>query len=339
MQDTIKKLSENISLTALESRNAIEQIMSGKVSPVQTAAFLTALRLKGETTEEILGAAQAMRNKVTPVKHNQELIFDNCGTGGDCSGTFNISTTTSFVVAACGVSVAKHGNRSVSSKCGSADVLQQLGVKLSLSPEQIGECIDRIGIGFLYAPNLHPAMKEVAPVRKELGFRTIFNLLGPLTNPASASHQLIGVFNGNYVEKIANAARGLGVQKVMVVHNLEGLDEIASTGLNKMCFAENGNTSTYQLNSNDFGFSQCSVKDLLGGNTEENAAITLAILNGEKGPKRDTVILNTAVSLVITEKAGSIEEGIELATERLDSGAALDKLKTFAEFTRELDHA
>ncbi|UCD18677.1 MAG: anthranilate phosphoribosyltransferase [Candidatus Zixiibacteriota bacterium] len=339
MNDTIKKLSENKNLTALESRNAIEQIMSGQISPVQTAAFLTALRLKGETTEEILGAAQAMRRKVKPVKHHQETVFDNCGTGGDGSGTFNISTTAAFVVAACGVPVAKHGNRSISSKCGSADVLQQLGVEISLTPDQIGECLDELGIGFLFAPNLHPAMKEVAPIRKELGFRTIFNLLGPLTNPAFASHQLIGVFSGDYIEKIADAARGLGIKKVMTVYNQDGIDEITTSGLNNICFAENGQARSLSILPEEFGFARCRVEDLRGGDAQENAVIALSILRGQKGPKRDTVVLGAAVSLLVAEKVTGIKEGIDMASDCIDTGAALEKLKSFSIFTREISRA
>jgi anthranilate phosphoribosyltransferase len=339
MRDTIKKLSEGHNLTDIECGEAMEKIMSGAATPVQTAAFLTALRLKGETTDEIFGAARLLRSKVRPVTHHQEMAFDNCGTGGDGSGTFNISTTAAIIIAACGVPVAKHGNRSVSSSCGSADVLQQLGVELMLTPEQIGECIDEVGFGFLFAPNLHPAMKAVAPVRKELGFRTIFNLLGPLTNPASATHQLIGVFDSNYVEKIAVAARRLGITKVMVVHNQEGVDEIATTGLTRICSAENGTCKSFQLNPIDYHFRLCNVGDLRGGDAAQSADITLSVLKGERGARRDTVILNAAVSLHLVGKADSINLGIEMAADSIDSGLALTKLKTFAALTRELCNA
>jgi anthranilate phosphoribosyltransferase len=339
MRDTIKQLSEGRNLTDVECGEAMEKIMSGAATPVQTAAFLTALRLKGETTDEIFGAARLLRSKVRPVTHHQEMTFDNCGTGGDCSGTFNISTTAAIIIAACGVPVAKHGNRSVSSSCGSADVLQQLGVELMLSPEQIGECIDEVGFGFLFAPNLHPAMKAVAPVRKELGFRTIFNLLGPLTNPASATHQLIGVFDGRYVEKIAEAARRLGITKVMVVHNQGGVDEIATTGLNYICAAENGTCKSFQLNPIDYHFQLCNVGDLRGGDAAQSANITLSVLKGETGARRDTVILNAAVSLHLVGRTDSIDTGIEMAADSIDSGLALKKLETFAALTRKLSNA
>ncbi len=339
MLDVIKKLSENKNLTALECRDAIEQIMDGTATPAQTAAFLTALRLKGETTEEILGAALVMRDRVRPVRHHQKAVFDNCGTGGDGSGTFNISTTAAFVIAGCGVPVAKHGNRSISSRCGSADVLRQLGVEISLTPEQISECIDKIGIGFLFAPNLHPAMKAVAPVRKELGFRTIFNLVGPLTNPAFADHQLIGVFNGNYLRKIAEAARGLGIKRIMVAFNVNGIDEITTSGINEICFSENGSIESMELDPRQFGYKPCTIEDLKGGDSKENAAITLSVLNGHKGPKRDTVVLSSAVSLFISEKIDSIGEGIKMAEDCLDSGRALDKLQSLVQFSREIGHA
>jgi len=339
MKDTIKKLSESRDLTAAECGEAMEKIMSGEATPVHTAAFLTALRLKGETTDEILGAARLLRSKVRPVQHHQEMTFDNCGTGGDGSGTFNISTTAAIIIAACDIPVAKHGNRSVSSSCGSADVLQQLGVELLLSPEQIGECIDEVGFGFLFAPNLHPAMKTVAPVRKELGFRTIFNLLGPLTNPASATHQLIGVFDSSYVERIAEAGRRLGITRVMVVHNQEGLDEIATTGLNQICTAENGTCRSFQLDPQDYHFQRCNVSDLRGGDAGQSANITLSILRGEKGARRETVILNVAVALHLVGKADSIDTGIEIAADCVDSGLALRKLETFAALTRKLCHA
>jgi anthranilate phosphoribosyltransferase len=338
MKEAIKKLSNKEDLTVAECRNAIEKIMSGESTPVQTAAFLTALRLKGETTDEILGAAQIMRSKAQPVRHHQIVAFDNCGTGGDGAGTFNISTTAAFVVAACGVPVAKHGNRSVSSRCGSADVLQQLGVELRLSPQQVGSCIDEVGLGFLYAPDFHPAMKEVAPIRKELGFRTIFNLLGPLTNPAFVTHQLIGVFDGNYVEKLAETACKLGIKKVMVVYNQSGIDEIATSGPNQICYAENGTVKSFQLDPEAYHFQRCRVDDLRGGDVGESADITLSILKGEKGTKRDTVILSAGVSLYLAEKADSIEAGIELAAACLDSGQAFLKFQNFAAMTKRFNH-
>ncbi len=339
MKEVIKKLSDKQDLTVTECQGAIENIMSGQASAAQTAAFLTALRLKGETTDEILAAAQVMRDKVRPVSHHQSMAFDNCGTGGDGSGTFNISTTAAFVVAACGVPVAKHGNRSVSSRCGSADALQQLGVELLLTPEQIGECIDEVGIGFLFAPHLHPAMKAVAPVRKELGFRTIFNLLGPLTNPAFVTHQIIGVSDKAYVERLAEVARKLGIEKVMVVHNQSGLDEIATSGSNQICYAENGTVRSFRLVPEDYHFEPSLVSDLRGGDVRESAAITISVLKGDKGPKRDTVVLSAAVSLYLVGRADCIEVGIEMAADCLDSGRALMRLLTFIALTKRLSHA
>jgi anthranilate phosphoribosyltransferase len=335
ISDAIKKLIDNKDLSASESREVTEEIMSGTASPVLAAVYLTALRQKGETAEEILGAAKVMRERVSPVKHHQDVVFDNCGTGGDGAGTFNISTTTSFVIAACGLHVAKHGNRSVSSQCGSADLLAALGADLTLTPDQIGECIDVIGIGFLFAPNLHPAMKAVMPVRKELGFRTIFNLLGPLTNPAFATHQLIGVFSGEYTDKLADVGRGLGIKRTMVVYNLCNTDEITTAGITKISLADNGSTENYELNPEEYGFSLCNIADLQGGDAQLNAAITNSILKGEKGPKRDTVILNAAAALTVAEKVESIDKGIAVATESIDTGAAMEKLQRFIQFTRD----
>jgi anthranilate phosphoribosyltransferase len=329
--------SENLSVD--ESRSVMDEIMTGQASPVQISAYLTALSFKGETVNEILGSAQAMRDKVNRIEHHQEKLFDNCGTGGDHSGTFNISTTVSFVIAGCGLTVAKHGNRSITSKCGSADLLQALGARIDLSPEQVGQCIDQIGIGFLFAPALHPAMKNVAPVRKELGFRTIFNILGPLTNPAFATHQLIGVFDGTYTEKLAEVARRLGVEKIFVVHSLLRVDELTTAGPNKVSMAENGTASSFQLNPEDFGFAVGKLEDLKGGSAEENAEITLSIMGGEKSPRRDTVLLNAGAALMVSGEADSIEEGIAIAADGIDSGRALEKLIEFINLTRSFKDA
>jgi anthranilate phosphoribosyltransferase len=333
------KLIDRENLTADESRAVMDRIMSGEGLPVQMAAYLTALRQKGETPEEILGSAQSLRDKVTRVEHHQEILFDNCGTGGDGAGTFNISTTAAFVLAACGLAIGKHGNRSVSSRCGSADLLATIGANLSLTPEQLGRCIDEIGIGFLFAQNLHPAMKNVAPIRKDLGFRTIFNLLGPLTNPASATHQLIGVFDCRYVPIVARAARSLGVKRVLVVHNRSGIDELTTSDRTDVCFVRNGTTEQFLLDPADYQFARCSVEDLRGGSPEENAGITRSVLGGDKGPKRDTVVLNAAVALWVAEKTASIEEGIAMASEAIDSGRALKKLNSFVQFTKGFQNA
>jgi len=339
IQPAINKLVRKENLTVEESREAMKLIMSGEVSFAQMAAYLTALRLKGETKEEILGSAQVMREKVLRVEHHQEKLFDNCGTGGDGAGTFNISTTCAFVLAASGLAVGKHGNRCVSSQCGSADLLQALGANILLGPDQVGRCIDEVGIGFLYAPLLHPAMKQVAPIRKELGFRTIFNLLGPLTNPAFATHQLIGVFDSGYAEKLAWVAQNLGVKKVFIVFNLQNIDELTTAGMNQVSTIHEGQLKTFFLQSEDFGFHKSRIEELKGGTAEENARITLNILNGENGPKRDTVILNAALGLLAGEQVESIPEGIELAKECIDSGRALKMLKTFIRFTQGLKDA
>lgn len=333
IKKTIHKLIRQENLSAEESKEVMELIISGEASPSQIAAYLTALRLKGETHEEILGSARAMRKEAIRVKHHQDRLFDNCGTGGDGTGTFNISTTSAFVLAACGLPVGKHGNRCVSSRCGSADLVQALGANIFLSPDQVGKCIDEVGIGFLFAPLLHPAMKQVAPVRKELGFRTIFNLLGPLTNPASATHQLIGVFNADYTEKLALAAFNLGIKRTLVVFNQENVDELTTTAANKVSTVSDGKLKTFFLVPEDFGFHKSKIEELKGGTAEENVQITLSILKGEKGPKRDTVVFNTALALLTGERVKKLEEGIELAAECIDSGKALKRLQTFVNFT------
>jgi anthranilate phosphoribosyltransferase len=337
--DATHMLMDRLDLTVEESRGVMEEIMSAHATPVQVAAYLTALRLKGETADEILGAAQAMRNKVRRIKHRQKRLFDSCGTGGDHSGTFNISTTTAFVIAGCGVPVAKHGNRSVTSQCGSADVLEALGANLELTPEQIGQCIDKIGIGFLFAPNLHPAMKNVAPVRKSLGFRTVFNILGPLTNPAFTTHQMIGVFDPDITEILAMVAKKLGIKNTIVVHNLQCVDELTTASVNKVSVAKNGSAVSYQLHPREFGFETCEPDDLQGGSAQENAAILKAILDGEKGPRRDTVVFNAGLSLMVAGEVRSIKDGIRLASEGIDSGLAREKLDEFILMSQSFAHA
>lgn len=339
IHESIGKLLDRQPLTAEESRAAMMQIMENSVPSVQVAAYLTALRLKGETADEILGSAQAMRDHVCRVEHKQSRLFDSCGTGGDNSGTFNISTTTAFVIAGCGVAVAKHGNRSITSQCGSADVLEALGANLQLTPEQVGRCIDEIGFGFLLATRLHPAMKNVAPYRKSLGFRTVFNILGPLTNPAFATHQLIGVFDPEITETLAIVAKKLGMENAVIVHNLNSVDELTTASANKVSYADNGSAATYHLYPEDFGFPICQTADLRGGTAEENAAIMRAILGGVQGPRRDTVLLNAGLSLYVAGEAESIEKGIRLARECVDSGKALAKMKDFIEMTTSFTNA
>ncbi len=326
ISEAIDKILDRVDLTPEECGGVIDEIIEGSVPPVLTAAFLTALRQKGETAEEIYGAARVMRQRVTRIPHNYDAVFDNCGTGGDGASTFNISTTTSFVLAGAGIKMAKHGNRSISSKSGSADVLQALGVNIDITPEQMQMCLERVGMGFLFAPALHPAMKAVAPVRKELGIRTIFNILGPLTNPAFATHQMVGVFSEKYVESIAQAARKLGVEKVGVVYCRCGTDELTTADRNVICYSENGDVSINEFEPSEYGFSSCRVSDLAGGNADENALITTGILQGEKGPRRDTVVLNAAFGIYIAGLVASIQDGIVLAGEVIDSGRALEKL-------------
>lgn len=333
------RLLDKINLSVEESRQVMEEIMKAEATPIQVAAYLTALRFKGETADELLGAAQSMRDNVHRIEHHQNNLFDNCGTGGDSSGTFNISTTTTFVVAGCGVAVAKHGNRSITSKCGSADVLEALGANLDLTPANIGRSIDEIGLGFLYAPNLHPAMKNVAPIRKALGFRTIFNILGPLTNPAFTTHQMIGVFDSDLTERLALVASNLGVTNVIVVHNHVGIDELTTAGPNKVSAANNGSVETSRLDPEDYGFQPCRLEDLKGGTSEENAIILKNILEGEKGPKRDTVLLNAGMALLAAGVVEDVREGIVRAVECIDSGKASAKLNEFISVSKDLNHA
>ncbi|MCK5126955.1 MAG: anthranilate phosphoribosyltransferase [candidate division Zixibacteria bacterium] len=329
----IKKITEMNNLTADECSRAVDEIMSGAVSSVQIAAFLTALRTKGETAEEILGAARAMRRKVSRIRHPYDTVFDNCGTGGDGASTFNISTTAAFVIAGCGVKVAKHGNRSVSSKCGSADVLTALGVNINVTPKLMSVCLEQVGLGFLFAPALHPAMKAVAPVRSELGVRTIFNLLGPLTNPAFATHQIIGVFAEEYVEKVAYAAGKLGIERAAVVYNREGIDELIPFGDNIVCLVSSDKIATSKFEASDCGLSSCELKELAGGTAEENAMITRKVLEGEPGARRDTTLLNAGYGLYVAECAYSVREGISIAADALDSGKALNILDHLIKMT------
>ena len=336
--EATRKLIRKQHLTADESRLAVETIMSGNASPSLIAAFLTAMRMKGETPAEVYGAARTMRDKVTRIEHNQSVLLDNCGTGGDGAGTFNISTTAAFVLAGAGVPVGKHGNRCISSRSGSADVLQALGVRIDLTPEQVSRCIDQIGIGFMFAPLLHPAMKAVAPVRRELGFRTIFNLLGPLTNPAFATHQVIGVFDAGYTEIVAEAASSLGVQRAYVVHNSTGIDELATMGVNRVSVCEDGAVRTFAIDPAEHGCFPCTPEDLAGGSAKDNATIALSILSDTRGPALDTVAMNASLGFVAVGRVSSFAEGMALARETIGNGRALGKLNEFIEYTSGLQH-
>ncbi|MFH1009413.1 MAG: anthranilate phosphoribosyltransferase [Candidatus Latescibacterota bacterium] len=332
IQEMISNVLSGMNLTREDSAGVMQEIMGGEATDAQIAAFLVGLRCKGETVEEIAGAAQVMREKATRIQTKHKVVVDTCGTGGDGSGTFNISTTAAFVVAGADICVAKHGNRSVSSQCGSADVLKALGVNIEISPEQVGRCLDEVGIGFLFAPMLHGAMKYAIGPRREIGVRTIFNVLGPLTNPAGASHQLIGVYSRALTSVIAEVLHSLGAERAMVVHGSDGLDEITVTGESYMSILVDGEVWSSKLSPEEVGISLADPKTLLGGTAQENAEITLSILSGkEQGPKRDVVLLNAAAALSVGARVPNFEQGVEMAREVLDSGAALGKLEMLKE--------
>jgi anthranilate phosphoribosyltransferase len=350
--EATRVLVDRRDLTRIEAAGAMEAIMSGTATDAQIAAFLTALRMKGETVEELIGFAQVMRSKVARVHTraeetaalsgtDREMLVDTCGTGGDASGTFNVSTATAFVVAGAGLRVAKHGNRSMSglsgaSLCGSADVVETLGVNLGLTPEQVGRCVAEVGIGFLYAPLLHAAMKHVMTARREVGIRTVFNLLGPLTNPAGANAQVIGVAAAALTEPLARVLAELGTFRAFVVHGADGLDEISNTGESRVSEVREGTVRTFTVRPEDFGLSRASIRDLLGGDREQNAEIIRAILRGEPGAKRDIVLMNAAAALVVGARARDLKEGVELAARSIDTRAAREKLERLVSLTREL---
>lgn len=334
IKEAISKIVTGSDLTLAEARDVMSEIMLGEATLSQIGAFLTALRMKGETVNEIAGCAQAMRESAIAVKPRRSQLVDTCGTGGDGKGTFNISTTVAFVAAGAGLAVAKHGNRSVSSKCGSADLLQALGVNLELTPEQIAKCIDEVGIGFLFAPKLHPAMKHALGPRQEIGLRTIFNILGPLSNPANAKRQLLGVYDGNLTELMAEVLRTLSAEDAFVVHGADGLDELSTTGPNKISRLHNNRVETYHFDPEELGLPKANLSDLAGGTVEENVVITMALLKGERGPKRDVVLLNAAAALIVGGKITNFSEGLKMAAESIDSGKALRKLEQLVVFSR-----
>ncbi|NOX63668.1 MAG: anthranilate phosphoribosyltransferase [Chloroflexi bacterium] len=326
IKEATARLIRGQDLTEEEAYEVMTQIMSGQATPAQIGGYLVGLAAKGETIDEIAGSARAMRERAIVVHHRYSgQLVDTCGTGGDHSGTFNISTTVAFVVAGCGVPVAKHGNRSITSRSGSADVLKALGVNLELTPEQVGRCIDEVGIGFLYAVQHHPAMKHAIGPRRELGVRTIFNILGPLTNPASATHQVIGVFDPALTEPLAHVLGRLGLRAAFVVHGADGLDEFSTTGVNRVSHLLHGEVRTFEFDPLDVGFPRAHLVDLLGGSPEENAATLRDILaDKERGPKRDIVLLNAAAVLAVED--GDWPEALARARESIESGAALAKL-------------
>ncbi|MEW6188497.1 MAG: anthranilate phosphoribosyltransferase [Actinomycetota bacterium] len=330
--EAIRKVVERKDLTPGEAASVMEEIMSGRATEAQIASFLTALRMKGETVDEISEFAKVMRAHAIRISPKVADLVDTCGTGGDVSHTFNISTVTAFVAAGAGVHIAKHGNRSVSSRCGSADVLEALGVKIDLPPEAVEACIDEVGIGFLFAPLLHPAMKYATPVRRNIGIRTVFNILGPLTNPAFASAQILGVYDPSLAPVLAKVLGNLGVTHAMVVHG-DGLDELTTTGESRISELFDGKVKNYSITPEQFGLPRVRVEDLKGGTVEQNAQIMKSILSGEKGTRRDIVLLNAAAALVAADKAKDLGEGLKLAAESIDSGAALEKLEKLREFT------
>lgn len=333
IKEAIIKLSKKQDLAYAEAEAVMDEIMSGQATPVQMSAYLTALALKGETIDEITASAAGMRAHCIKLLHNLDVL-EIVGTGGDGSNSFNISTTSSLVIAAGGVPVAKHGNRAASSKSGAADVLETLGVKITLTPERSAEILKKINICFLFAQNYHIAMKYVAPIRKELGIRTVFNILGPLSNPAGANMELMGVYDQSLVEPLAQVMANLGVNRGMVVYGQDSLDEISMCAPTSVCEIRDGKFTFYEITPEQFGYERCEKGALTGGTPAENAEITKAILKGEeKGPKRQAVCLNAGAALYIAGKAASIEEGVKLAESLIDNGAALKKLEEFVEET------
>ena len=345
--EAVRTLVDHKDLTRIEAAAAMEAIMSGAATNAQIAAFLTALRMKGETVEELIGFAQVMRQKAVKVRTSaadllaqtgtdREMLIDTCGTGGDASGTFNVSTATAFVVAGAGLKVAKHGNRSVSSLCGSADVVETLGIDIELTPPKVARCVNEVGIGFLYAPLLHTAMKHVMAARREMGIRTVFNMLGPLTNPAGANAQVIGVYAATLTEPLARALAELGTIRAFVVHGADGLDEISNTGESQISEVHEGVVRNSRLRPEDFGLPRAAIGDLQGGDRAENAQIIRQILAGEAGPRRDIVLMNAAAALMVGGKAHDPKEGVALAAHSIDTGAAARKLAALVELSQAL---
>ncbi|MBP7056665.1 MAG: anthranilate phosphoribosyltransferase [Candidatus Omnitrophica bacterium] len=347
IKEAIEKAVRRIDLSEQEAAQVFEEIMSGKATDSQIGSFITALRMKGETVEEITGAARIMREKSIhidagrsivdinrdDINIDEETIIDTCGTGGSGTNTFNISTTVAFVIAACGLKVAKHGNRSASSQCGSADVLEALGVKLDVGADMVQRSILEIGIGFLYAPLFHNAMKYAVNPRREIGIRTIFNILGPLSNPANATSQVLGVYDARLTEVMARVLKNLGTRRAFVVYGMDTLDEITITGRTRVTELKNGRIRTYYVTPAQFGLHRSSLDDIKGGNAKENADIVVAVLKGERSPRRDVVLINAAAALVAGSKARDFKSGVKMAVQAIDSGAALDKLLKLIELT------
>ena len=343
IQEALEKVVRDEDLPRSEAEAAMEDILAGRANEAQIAAFLTALHMKGETAEEVVGFAKAMRRHAATIfpdgwPYAHEPLVDTCGTGGDARGTFNVSTAAAIVAAGAGARVAKHGNRSYTSKCGSADVLEQLGVRMDLAPEQVARCIEEVGIGFLYAPAMHTAMRHALPVRRALRIRTVFNLLGPLTNPAGASAQVVGVYDSELTELVARALGELGVKRAFVVHGADGLDEISISGETQVAELRNGEVRSFVVTPEDFGLPRAPIERIGGGDAKENAQIIHKIfgrsmLMKEHGARRDIVLANASAALVAAGRAGDFLEGVHMATQSIDSGAARDKLDALVKFT------
>lgn len=334
-KDMLSRVVAGEDLNRQQAQAAMTAIMTGEVGEAPLAAFLTALRMKQETPEEVAGFAAAMRKLAQPLDVNGHDMIDTCGTGGDNAGTFNISTTVAFVLAGAGVKVAKHGNRGVSSRSGSADVLQALGIEVELTPAGVAKCLKETGMGFLYAPQFHLAMRHAAKTRRELGFRTVFNLLGPLTNPAGAAYQLLGVYQRSLTRTAGEALAALGIKRAMVVHSLDGLDELSTMAPNQVTEVVDGTVRSYLMDAADLGFSVAVGGAYCGGTPEENAVIVEQILRGLKGPKRDVVLLNAAAALLVAGKAESLQEGVSLAAASIDKGAARERLEALRRVSRQ----
>lgn len=337
IQEAIYQVINKQNLSLVQTKTVMEEIMEGRATNAQIGSFLTAMRMKGETIEEITACATVMREKCTKIQPDKDVL-DIVGTGGDEANTFNISTVSSFVVSAGGVPVAKHGNRSVSSKCGSADLLEALGINIALTAEQSARILESIGICFMFAPTYHASMKYAAPVRKELSVRTIFNILGPLANPAGANMQLLGVYDENLVEPLARVLANLGVKRAMVVHGHDGLDEVTLCDTTTICEVNNGKLNSFFLSPEQLGLERCRSTDLAGGDPAENAGIALDILNGAKNPKRDVVVLNSALCLYMSHNQITLRECVKMAEELIDSGRARARMENFIELSNSFKH-
>lgn len=333
IKEVLTKLADRIDLSAQEAETVMCEVMDGSATSAQIAAYLMGLRQKGETVDEIVGSARAMRSRAVRISVGASIVVDTCGTGGDGANTFNISTTAAFVVAGAGITVAKHGNRSVSSRSGSADVLSALGVKIDLERERVADCIDEVGIGFLFAPHYHSAMKHCAGPRQEMGIRTILNVLGPLTNPAGATHQVLGVYEAQKTEILGRVLLELGSQHCFVIHGMDGLDEISLSDRTKVSEGKGGVVSSYFIAPEEFELPRVPRKEIAGGSPEDNARIVKEILQGRKSSKRDIVCLNAAPAMVAGQKAKTLKEGFRMAQQTIDSGAAAEKLDRLVAYT------